>query len=710
MITAQSGICRHLNHRPDESPARTCVAPISLHGHRKLGRKEVRAVLIARSTSVVHVGAEVQPGLTGVPVAVPDTPFVDANEQTIRNTDPNRVGLGDFTRNDGGPPRFMCSFVPGSAPIVPRSDLPFLLYLPGIDGTGLAASKQFPALSTYFDFAAFSVPPHDRTWFPGLIEQIELFLEEQVAGFPPERPVYLLGESFGGILALAVAANRPDLVDRVVLVNPATSYQQSIWPTLGPLLPRVPKELYEAVPIALAPVLGNPLSLASAGVDRSLPLQDQAAGFAQGLLNLLPQLSALADILPPPTLEWKLRLLDEGCRYMANRYVDVQQRVLLLIGDADLLIPSKDEGTRLEKTLPRCVLKVLEGRSHALMQETGFDLIAELQSEGFYTTRRNMTTPIKTRSRNSFGTASPIELPTPREFDLLADRSLGWLRRLTSPVFFSRDERGNLQRGLAGIPTDRPILFVGNHQTYALDIGLLIEAILKQTGLLPRGLAHPIIFAGADTGISNFLQTYGAVKVGPTSYFRLLRSGESVLLFPGGVREAYKNKNEEYQLFWPDSPEFVRTAARFGATIVPLAAVGCEDSVQMLLDKPDILKLPFVGDRIMQSISEIPQARRGAMVDNMESEQFVAPFSVPKPPERFYFTFGSPIQTRKEDARDPQRAKQLYTQTKNALESEIATLLRLRTDDPYRMLPLRLLYETLNRGAQAPTFPLPPLL
>jgi hypothetical protein len=49
----------------------------------------------------IAVGAEVQPGFTGVPVAVPDTPFVDANEQTIRNTDPNRVGLGDFTRNDG---------------------------------------------------------------------------------------------------------------------------------------------------------------------------------------------------------------------------------------------------------------------------------------------------------------------------------------------------------------------------------------------------------------------------------------------------------------------------------------------------------------------------------------------------------------------------------------------------------------------------------
>lgn len=36
------------------------------------------------------------------------------------------------------------------------------------------------------------------------------------------------------------------------------------------------QELYDAVPIALAPVLGNPISLAAAGVDRTLPLQEQA--------------------------------------------------------------------------------------------------------------------------------------------------------------------------------------------------------------------------------------------------------------------------------------------------------------------------------------------------------------------------------------------------------------------------------------------------
>jgi pimeloyl-ACP methyl ester carboxylesterase len=66
-------------------------------------------------------------------------------------------------------------------------------------------------------------------------------MELVVLQSPSDRPVYLLGESFGGVLALAVAEECPDLVDRVVLVNPATSFTRSLWPALGPLLPRVPK-------------------------------------------------------------------------------------------------------------------------------------------------------------------------------------------------------------------------------------------------------------------------------------------------------------------------------------------------------------------------------------------------------------------------------------------------------------------------------------
>jgi len=51
-----------------------------------------------------------------------------------------------------------------------------------------------------------------------------------------------------------------------------------------------------------------------------------------------------------------------------------------------------------------------------------------------------------------------------------------------------------VQQGCGGIPLDRPLLLVSNHQTFALDIGPLVEGLLRQTGLLPRGLTHPAVF------------------------------------------------------------------------------------------------------------------------------------------------------------------------------------------------------------------------
>lgn len=43
----------------------------------------------------------------------------------------------------------------------------------------------------------------------------------------------------------------------------------------------------------------------------------QALAFGQGVAALIPQLQALTEILPPPTLAWKLQLLEEGNRCAA---------------------------------------------------------------------------------------------------------------------------------------------------------------------------------------------------------------------------------------------------------------------------------------------------------------------------------------------------------------------------------------------------------
>jgi hypothetical protein len=36
-------------------------------------------------------------------------------------------------------------------------------------------------------------------------------------------------------------------------------------------------------------------------------------------------------------------------------------------------------------------------------------------------------------------------------------------------------------------------------------------------------------------------------------------------------------QGEQYKLFWSESPEFVRTAIRHGATIIPFSSVGGDD-------------------------------------------------------------------------------------------------------------------------------------
>lgn len=67
-----------------------------------------------------------------------------------------------------------------------------------------------------------------------------------------------------------------------------------------------------------------------------------------------------------------------------------------------------------------------------------------------------------------------------------------------SPVHFTTDANGRVHQGLEHLPVgdgSRPVLYVANHQTLALDIGFVIEDVLRAKGRLLRGLAHPAVFA-----------------------------------------------------------------------------------------------------------------------------------------------------------------------------------------------------------------------
>jgi pimeloyl-ACP methyl ester carboxylesterase len=102
---------------------------------------------------------------------------------------------------------------PAVAPFAART----LLYLPGLDGTARLLHRQ-PGLHQAYDVVCVPYPQDDeRQSYAGLADLAVAALE---ARRTPEWPrAVVLAESFGGAVALTLALARPELIERLVLVN-----------------------------------------------------------------------------------------------------------------------------------------------------------------------------------------------------------------------------------------------------------------------------------------------------------------------------------------------------------------------------------------------------------------------------------------------------------------------------------------------------------
>ena len=588
---------------------------------------------------------------------------------------------------------------------------PILLFLPDIDLSDYAIRKQLAAtpdaLRSGFEVRWLTVPADDRTGLAGLVELISESIEDEYAA--SDRCTYIVGDSFGGALALAVANSRakpPGGLRGLVLINPATGVELSNVPLLMPVLDSLTS-------------LPPPLASLSYGA-LAAPLLPAALAGSMSLAGLAADPMALTDIalkyasaLPLETLRFRLALLRSTAETVAapKQLARLQLPVQVLASSADRLLPSADEARRLVRDLPNARLSLLSGSGHAPLLEAGLSL-SDMVRRSNIIARQPAPRPDYVRA---FEPPSPEALAN-------ASASLDTIRRLASPVFFSTTAEGRRVAGLSGLPpmpalgapttapaegTPRrpPVLFVGNHQLIGPDIALLVEAVYRETGALVRGLSHPSNFrpqpdeqGGPDGGrgdgnnaFTDFNARFGAVPVGPRALFKLLSRGEPTLLYPGGIREAFKStkRGEAYKLFWPPAEgggDFARMAARFNATIVPVAAIGADECFEMLLDQRDLLKLPYVGPRLAETATRTPVARAG--------EVFVPPFSLPAPWRfrRFYFLFGSPIESGAVDAGDPEACAALYLSVQAELERSLTYLLERRAFDPNE--PLLICHKT----------------
>ncbi|GMY31349.1 acyltransferase-like protein At1g54570, chloroplastic [Fagus crenata] len=88
----------------------------------------------------------------------------------------------------------------------------------------------------------------------GLVKLVEETVRFEHAS-SPHKPIYLVGDSFGGCLALAVAARNPAIDLVLILSNPATSFGRSQLQPLFPILEAMPDGLQSAVPYLLSSVM-----------------------------------------------------------------------------------------------------------------------------------------------------------------------------------------------------------------------------------------------------------------------------------------------------------------------------------------------------------------------------------------------------------------------------------------------------------------------
>lgn len=295
---------------------------------------------------------------------------------------------------------------------------PLLVYLPGFDGTFLSPFLQMPELHTVFDVWCMQVSMEDRSTVAELTDDVVNFIQERcpasgqpdgdvvssnassVLGtvFPKKskverkpRPLYLAGESFGGILACKVVealqqvSSRDFNLNGLVLINAALCYDRSRLAIEGPKVAALNKWLYLF------------------GLFRLLPLFSDKHSFEQ--LMLILQAEALPSIIDSETreaylgrvalslpfilpfmtqdaLKWRLtEWLQRGCSEVSDSFLrSVKIRTLIVAAENDRTLPSIDEAERLAGLFPDSTVHVVPEAGHASTCGSRLDLAALCRS------------------------------------------------------------------------------------------------------------------------------------------------------------------------------------------------------------------------------------------------------------------------------------------------------------------------------------------
>jgi pimeloyl-ACP methyl ester carboxylesterase len=224
-----------------------------------------------------------------------------------------------------------------------------LVLVPGIDGTGLLFYRQLPLLERQYAVTRTRLRDDARA-MEELVEDLH-----QAVTAASDEPVTLLGESFGGALALSYAVAHPERVGRLVILNSFAHFGSPARLWLG-------YHLLRATPWGMMRLIRqlNGRRLHSKQTDRD-------------------EIRRFHDLMQATTREGYLSRLNILRNYDIREHLPtIQSPVLYLAADRDVVVPSVEQARLMTSLTPGARMRILEGHGHSCLIAPDMDLSAIL--------------------------------------------------------------------------------------------------------------------------------------------------------------------------------------------------------------------------------------------------------------------------------------------------------------------------------------------
>ena len=226
-----------------------------------------------------------------------------------------------------------------------------LVLVPGMDGTGQLFYRQTPSLSESFRTATYALRSNALT-MDTLVDDLGRVID---AVAPETRRAIVVGESFGGALAMSFALARPEQVSALVVLNS--------FPYFAPQF-RLRLARYG---LALLPWGAMPL------IRRATAFRLHSAHTHREEIRRFMELTATAS------RDGYINRLQLLMSYdIRDRLHELRPPVLFLAAEQDHLVPSIQQAELMVSRVPRATLRLLHGHGHICLIAPDVDLRAML--------------------------------------------------------------------------------------------------------------------------------------------------------------------------------------------------------------------------------------------------------------------------------------------------------------------------------------------